>query len=153
MLNDKIPGCKDQINIQGLKVEPEIKIRGYHTDLYQHVNNARYLEFLEEGRWKLLEDHLDLEAFIHNRLFFFVVNINISYRSQAKVGDTIVIRSGLKKIGNKSAVFRQQILNKDTRTVCVDADITFVIADIMGKPIKLEGGLKEKLLLLPLFEG
>jgi thioesterase-3 len=153
VLNDKIPGCKDQINIQGLKVEPEIKIRGYHTDLYQHVNNARYLEFLEEGRWKLLEDHLDLEAFIHNRLFFFVVNINISYRSQAKVGDTIVIRSGLKKIGNKSAVFRQQILNKDTRTVCVDADITFVIADIMGKPIKLEGGLKEKLLLLPLFEG
>jgi thioesterase-3 len=41
-------------------MEPEIRIRGYHTDLYQHVNNARYLEFLEEGRWQLLEDHMDL---------------------------------------------------------------------------------------------
>ena len=153
MLNDKTFRCIDGINIQELKVEPEIKIRGYHTDLYQHVNNARYLEFLEEGRWRLLEDHLDLEAFMRNGLFFFVVNINISYRSQAKVGDIIVIRSGLKKIGHKSAVFRQQILNKYTKTVCVDADITFVIADSMGKPIKLEGGLKEKLLQLPLFEG
>ena len=34
-------------------METEIKIRGYHTDLYQHVNNARYLEFLEEGRYGL----------------------------------------------------------------------------------------------------
>jgi hypothetical protein len=57
------------------------------------------------------------------------------------------------RIGNKSTVFRQQILNKSIKAVCVDADITFVIADIMGKPIKLEGGLKEKLLQLPLFEG
>lgn len=26
-----------------------IKVRGYHLDVYQHVNNARYLEFLEEA--------------------------------------------------------------------------------------------------------
>lgn len=143
----------DGINIQELKVEPEIKIRGYHTDLYQHVNNARYLEFLEEGRWQLLEDHLDLEAFMRNGLLFFVVNINISYKSQARAGDIIVIRSGLKKIGNKSAVFRQQILNKGTKAVCVDADITFVITDINGNPMKFQGDLKENLLKIPLFEG
>ena len=23
----------------------EIKVRGFHLDIYQHVNNARYLEF------------------------------------------------------------------------------------------------------------
>ncbi len=28
-----------------------IRIRGYHLDGYGHVNNARYLEFLEEARW------------------------------------------------------------------------------------------------------
>ncbi len=90
----------------------QIKIRGYHTDLYQHVNNARYLEFLEEARWQLLEDHMDLETFMQGGFLFFVVNINISYRSPARVGDTILIRSGLTKTGNKSAVIRQQIVNK-----------------------------------------
>ncbi|MCP4023889.1 MAG: thioesterase, partial [Desulfobacteraceae bacterium] len=57
-------------------MEPEIKIRSYHTDQYQHVNNARYLEFLEEGRWQLLEDYIDLETFMTQGYLFFVVNIN-----------------------------------------------------------------------------
>ena len=34
-----------------------IKVRGYHLDVFQHVNNARYLEFLEEARWTYFDDH------------------------------------------------------------------------------------------------
>ncbi len=30
-------------------MQTQIKVRGYHLDVYQHVNNARYLEFLEEA--------------------------------------------------------------------------------------------------------
>ena len=33
----------------------KIVIRGYHLDAYRHVNNARYLEFLEEARWQYLD--------------------------------------------------------------------------------------------------
>ena len=37
-------------------MQTKIKVRGFHLDVYQHVNNARYLEFLEEARagmgWK-----------------------------------------------------------------------------------------------------
>ncbi len=40
-----------------------IKVRGYHLDIYQHVNNARYLEFLEEARWSYLEDSGDVAFF------------------------------------------------------------------------------------------
>ncbi len=72
-------------------MEPEIRIRGYHTDLYQHVNNARYLEFLEEGRWQLLEDHFNLEDFMKKGFLFFVVNINISYKRQARVNDIVIV--------------------------------------------------------------
>ncbi|WP_024333790.1 acyl-CoA thioesterase [Desulfotignum balticum] len=133
-------------------MDTQIKVRGYHTDLYQHVNNARYLEFLEEARWQLMETHLDVNAFTGGKLSFFIVNINISYRSPARVGDIIQIRSGLKKTGNKSAVIRQQILNKTTGTVSVDADVTFVIADTGGRPLKLEADLKDKVMQIPLFE-
>lgn len=31
-----------------MQTRTPIKVRGYHIDLYSHVNNARYLEFLEE---------------------------------------------------------------------------------------------------------
>ncbi|MBU8909897.1 MAG: acyl-CoA thioesterase [Desulfobacterales bacterium] len=134
-------------------MEPEIKIRGYHTDLYQHVNNARYLEFLEEGRWQLFEDHINLEGFMTKGFRFFVVNINISYKSPVRVNDVIVVKSGLGKIGNKSAVIKQQIINNKTGAVCVDADITFVIAGLNGKPLEITGELKENFQQIPGFEG
>lgn len=134
-------------------METHIIVRGYHTDLYQHVNNARYLEFLEEGRWQALETYIDLDQFMATGLLFFIVNINISYRSQAKVNDKIVIHTGLGKVGNKSAVIKQQIINTSTSKVCVDADITFVITDWEGKPQKIEGDIRETLERLPLFEG
>ncbi len=130
-------------------METRIKVRGYHTDLYQHVNNARYLEFLEEGRWQLLEDYLEIEDFINKGWLFFVVNINISYKSQARVNDILVVRSGLHKIGNKSAVIRQEVVNSMTQQICVLADITFVITDMTQKPMLMEGVLKEKLQAIP----
>jgi thioesterase-3 len=132
---------------------PEIRIRGYHTDLYQHVNNARYLEFLEEGRWQILEKYMNLEEFMKKGFLFFVVNINISYRIPAVVNDIIVIKTGLSKIGNTSAVMKQKIINKKTGAVCVDADITFVIADLNGKPRKIEGELEKAIKRIPLLEG
>ena len=36
-------------------VHTEIMVRGYHLDMFGHVNNARYLEFLEEGRWTFFD--------------------------------------------------------------------------------------------------
>ena len=134
-------------------MDPEIRIRGYHTDMFQHVNNARYLEFLEEGRWQLLENHMDLGTFLEKGYLLFVVNINISYKSQARVHDIIVIQSGLHKIGNKSAVIRQQVVNKTTGDVCALADVTFVVADTSGNALKIEGELKDYLVKIPALEG
>lgn len=134
-------------------METQIVVRGYHTDMYQHVNNARYLEFLEEGRWQAFETYMDLDAFMKKGYLFFVVNINISYRSQAKVNDTITIKTGLGKIGNTSAVIRQQVINESTGQVCVDADVTFVIPNWEGKPQKMEGEVLEAVQRLPEFEG
>ena len=134
-------------------METQIKVRGFHTDLYKHVNNARYLEFLEEGRWNLLEEHINLDEFTNAGFRFFVVNINISYKSPVKFNDTIIIRSGISKIGNTSAVIHQQITNKASGKLCVYADVSFVIADENGKPLKLEGELKDMLLKFPEIES
>ncbi len=133
-------------------MEPIIKIRGYHTDSYQHVNNSRYLEFLEEGRWQLFEDYLYENFFKNNDYFSYVVNINISYIQQLKIGDIIIIKSYLESIGNKSAVLKQQIFNKNTGEIAADAQITFVIADKNKKTLKIEGKVKELLLKLPQYK-
>jgi len=106
----------------------EIKIRGYQADFYGHVNNARYLEFLEEDRWALLESKIDLRKWAERGLIFMVVNINVNYRQAVSVGETLVVTTGVEKIGNKSAVLRQEIFLKGTEKLVTDALVTFVIA-------------------------
>ena len=119
----------------------EIRIRGYHVDFYGHVNNARYLEFIEEARWALLGDNVDFGEWMRKGISFFVVNINITYKRPAFLGETIEIRSGITKFGNKSVTLNQKIFLKGTDTLIADADVIFVITDTSGKPARIEGAI------------
>ena len=44
----------------------ELTVRGFHCDMFAHVNNARYLEFLEDARWDWLNKTIDYKYFIKN---------------------------------------------------------------------------------------
>ena len=124
----------------------KIKVRGFHLDVYQHVNNARYLEFLEEARWAYLEESGDIEYFQSLGLAWVIVNININYRAAATMGQTLEIKTQLSRVGGKSAVFHQEIRVQDTEIVVADADITFVVMDQKtGKAIAIDGLLKERM--------
>ncbi len=124
----------------------KIKIRGYHLDAYQHVNNARYLEFLEEARWQHL-DHINKEEFTKLDFSFIIVNININYRLSVTTGDTINVTTEVEKIGNTSMTFKQQIFLDGTDKKVCDAAVTFVILNNKtGKPMKIDEKLKNLLL-------
>jgi thioesterase-3 len=121
----------------------EIKVRGYHLDLFRHVNNARYLEFLEEARWSFLEGANNLDLLEKQNYAFAVVNININYRRPAYMGEILRIATTMKSIGARSCVMHQLVTLKDTDTVVADADVTFVIVDTQAeKAVLLDGELR-----------
>lgn len=122
------------------------KVRGYHLDLYGHVNNARYLEFLEEGRWSYYEKRVNRDE-VHKRgLGLVVVNNNINYRYPARLHDILEIRTDVEKIGNKSITFKQEIYLKDTDTLVINATVVFVILDMKtGKAIEIDDELRSYL--------
>lgn len=124
----------------------EIKVRGYHIDVYSHVNNARYLEFMEEARWLILEEYIDLKRMQAKEIIFAVVNININYRRPASLGDILELYLVLSRMGSKSAVFNQEIRLKGADTVVADAEVTFVFADInTGKAVRIDDEIKSLL--------
>jgi thioesterase-3 len=125
----------------------EIKVRGYHLDVFGHVNNARYLEFLEEGRWALFDRKAHLEDLAKEGLMFTVVNININYRQAACLHDVLVVETGIAEFGKRSAILRQIVKDKATRAVVADATVTFVMVSIKDqKAAPLEGRLKERIM-------
>jgi thioesterase-3 len=128
----------------------DIKVRGYHLDLYGHVNNARYLEFLEEARWGFTDTHGSLEYFTQAGIAFVIVNVNINYRRAALMGEALRIETAMKKIGSRSAVIHQVVKLKNTDTVVADADVTFVIFDTKrGSAVSMDGELRALFERLP----
>lgn len=123
-----------------------IKVRGYHLDVYQHVNNARYLEFLEEARWQWLEEADAFNWLVEQRLAFVVVNININYRRPAVLGDVLEIESEITQLNGKSGIIAQRVVLAGEETVVADAALTFVCIDLRSqKAVSIEGELRQRL--------
>ena len=121
-----------------------IKVRGFHCDMFGHVNNARYLEFLEEARWEWLNRIGPFDFFENKNLSFVVVNININYKRPSILNDELIITVELKSIGNKSAVVHQTITRKSDNKLIADADVTFAMVDnVTGRAIALDENMRE----------
>lgn len=139
--------ASDPITTKGYRaMQTQIKVRGFHLDVYQHVNNARYLEFLEEARWDGLENSDSFHWMTAHNIAFVVVNININYRRPAVLGDLLTVTSKLSQLNGKSGVLSQVITLEPEGEVVADALITFVCIDLKTQKAQpLEGELREKL--------
>jgi thioesterase III len=117
----------------------QIKIRGYHEDRFGHVNNARYLEFLEDGRWAYLEEHgIDESFFRGYHVFPVVVRLTISYRRPASAGDVLVVTTQLTRRGSRKVILDQEARFASSDEVCVKAEVTAVFLDeLTGRPVAL----------------
>ncbi|MDT0174751.1 YbgC/FadM family acyl-CoA thioesterase [Enterobacter sp. BRE11] len=127
-------------------MQTTIKVRGYHLDVYQHVNNARYLEFLEEARWQWLEEADAFNWLQQQQLAFVVVNININYRRPAVLGDVLAIHSEMAQLNGKSGVITQRVTLAGSEILVADAALTFVCIDLRTqKAVALESELRARL--------
>jgi len=117
----------------------QIKVRGYHEDRFGHVNNARYLEFLEEARWAHLEERgLDTAFFKAHGIFPVVVRLSISYRRPASAGDVLHVSADVASAGRRKIVIAQQAYFASSDEVCVEAELTVVFLDEeTGRPVPL----------------
>tara|TARA_R110000751_G_scaffold77172_4_gene155630 strand:- start:1812 stop:2246 length:435 start_codon:yes stop_codon:yes gene_type:complete len=129
----------------------QLRVRGYHLDGYGHVNNARYLEFMEEGRWDYFDQHPAMIKELHQAgRAFVVVNLNIDYLAAARHGDDLEIMTGIVDVGERSGLCHHRIVRKDG-TVIAQADLTFVLLDMRAnKAAAIEGEVREALAALTL---
>jgi len=109
------------------------KIWGFHLDVYQHVNNARYLEILEEARWECITPVKDSTAFKQKNWITIVAHISISYKQPIVLGDVIEIHTWIGETRRKSMTFQQQIFKKNQLKLVAEAFVKFVVFDVKAK--------------------
>lgn len=111
----------------------ETIVRSTEVDQIGHLNNAKYLEYMEWGRVALLEQLGYTFAVLKERgVLPVVVNINVNYRKEVRMGERIKILSKPLRRGEKSFVIRHELFNETGVLVC-DADVTMVMIDAVTR--------------------
>jgi acyl-CoA thioester hydrolase len=114
----------------------KIKIYYEDTDAGGVVYYANYLRFMERARTELLADKgIDVAEYHTKGYFFPVVHVEIAYRSPAKLGDILEVRTKVIEIKNASLLVKQEIYRD--KLLIVDATVKLACINTGGKPRRL----------------
>ena len=107
----------------------EIVVRSTEIDVNNHVNNSKYVEYLEWGR----EDWYERVGLPYERLLALgaitvAVNISLNFRRECKQGDILIITTRLERLGRTSFTLNQEIHRREGILVA-DALVTIVTID------------------------
>lgn len=108
-------------------LEIRLPLRWRDMDAYGHVNNAVYLNFLEEARDAWVQGVLGAVA--DDVWHFVLARVAIDFRSELKQEDgEIVVRCALESIGRSSMRTREEIRKLDG-TISAEAEAVIVPRD------------------------
>ena len=118
--------------------ETNLKERSYECDLYGHVNNAVYLNYLEAARVEFLSKlGFTLQALKEAGFLLPIIKIEIEYKKPLYAEDEIRVSVQWQLRGKSSSVFEQKILNSSSGEVAAKAKITWATINLQGKPIPI----------------
>lgn len=108
----------------------EMLILEHHLDTFNHVNNAVYLEILEEARWDLLtQNKFGMEQIKATGIGPTILEITIKYLRELRLREKIKIESQVISYPGKIGVMKQRILNEQNN-LCCDVDLKFGLFDL-----------------------
>ncbi len=112
----------------------EKKVYYADTDAYGVVWHGTYLRWMEQGRVEFCREiKLDLVELEKNDIVIPVTNINVRYKSSAKLEDNILIETSISKISPITITFLQIIKNKESNKVYTQAEIEVVAVNKEGR--------------------
>lgn len=106
-----------------------------HLDTFGHVNNATYLEILEEARWDFITTRgYGFEKIKKTGKGPIILGINMKFLKEIKLREKIVIESQTVSYKGKIASLRQDIFN-EAGELMFEARLTFGFFDTVERKL------------------
>jgi acyl-CoA thioester hydrolase len=110
-----------------------IDARYSDLDPQWHVNNVRYLTFMEQARLKYLLNLGLWDGHDFNRLGMIVADIHISYIAPMLFGQTARMELRVMRMGNKSFDFEYRLTDEASGQLLVKGESVMVAYDYAGQ--------------------
>lgn len=105
-----------EIVVEEFKASVPVQIRFNDIDALGHINNNVYFSFFDLGKTTYFED-LKASYVSWTDGIVVIARIEVDFIAPVFYKEQIVVDSKITKIGNKSAVFMQQIRNSITNEI------------------------------------
>ena len=113
----------------------ELLIQEQHLDTFGHVNNAAYLQILEEARWDLVTGRgYGLEEVHRRQVGPTILEIQLRFRRELRNRQRVTIRSWVESYSGKVGRFCQNILDQ-AGEVCCEAVFTVGLFDLRARKL------------------
>lgn len=125
--------------------ETRFRVRSYELDALGHVNHAVYPNYFEQARVEALEEAgYPWQDMIARGWLFNVARLEVDYRREARLGDTLRITTTLEEMGRTSMTLRQRALRDgEPGDVVAEARVVGVLVGREGRPIRVPDELRE----------
>ncbi|WP_419163717.1 acyl-CoA thioesterase [Candidatus Palauibacter sp.] len=117
--------------------EIEIAVRTYELDMLGHVNNAVYLNWLEQGRLSAMERCGYSVRSLARDWLTNIVRAEVDFRSPTLYGDRLIVTTALARVGRTSFSLASEILRLPEREIVAEALAVLVWLDGDGRPTPL----------------
>jgi acyl-CoA thioester hydrolase len=129
---------------QNFTWETIIPVRSYELDFAGIVNNAVYLNYLEEARLDFLRQlGVDFFAMAKEGVVPVVAKAAIEYKSPVRGNDVLIINGSIPKQGRTSLLMQYEIRSRNDGRLVALAETLLVFVNERGRPT----AIPEKLLL------
>jgi len=117
----------------------EEKIYSYHIDIVGHVNNIVYIQWLENGRMRLLEAMgIPITDLISNQgVVPVITDTIISYKKPFFINNSVKIEFWVSKLNNASAILEFRFFNENGELCATGQQKGLFINTISMRPARL----------------
>jgi acyl-CoA thioester hydrolase len=114
----RIPVPEDPRDLRGdFRHRKLIEVRFADTDAMGHVNNAKYLTYVETARTRYIEEVIlgePMRLGVYGELSFIVAEVRLAYRSPAHYGETLTVETRTGGIGRTSLRMDHRVTAPDS---------------------------------------
>jgi acyl-CoA thioester hydrolase len=121
--------------VLGTTHDYELQIQEQHLDTFGHVNNATYLQILEQARWDLItRNGYGLDEVHRLKIGPTILEVRLRFKRELRNRQRVTIRTWVHSYSGKVGKLDQHILD-EAGNVCCEAVFTFGLFDLTARKL------------------
>ena len=110
----------------------EGKVRPDDIDMFQHVHNSKYLDYVLAARYEQMETAygMSMEQFMSEGYGWVVKTAHVNFIRPLNLGEVFSVTTGIVAINEKGAKVSYELISKKTGKLCSDGWFEYVLIDL-----------------------